>query len=110
MIDYSGEAARFAYDCAECGKPKCDHGQDYCDDCAEELEREAERVDRQSRRARPGDRTILGGIWSAAEAAAYNALLERVWQYEDDDLTPPEHILNGMHNLYCAQLPPAKAP
>jgi hypothetical protein len=42
MTDYSGESARFSFACFICGKPKCAHDQDYCGDCADELEREAE--------------------------------------------------------------------
>lgn len=54
--------------------------------------------------AKAGQRTIYGGIWSSASAEAYNRLSDKIAAYEAQGRTPPEHLLNGRHNLYCAQI------
>lgn len=104
MLDYSGEAARRAFHCYDCNKPKCSHDQDICDDCADLAERQAVREYRESRKAKAGQKTINGGFWTRESAKAYNQRLETVWQYEDAGQDPPAELLNGLHNIYTAQI------
>ena len=50
-----------------------------------------------------GERTILGGVWTKDAARLYNELSDRIASYEAQGREAPEYLLNGRHNLYCAQ-------
>ena len=49
-----------------------------------------------------GERTILGGVWTECAARAYNSLSERIAAYEAEGRKPPDHLLNGRHNIFAS--------
>ena len=60
------------------------------------------------RPAKAGERTIFGSTWTECGARAYNAMSERIAQFEEAGLPVPDSLLNGRHNIYVSANMPAR--
>ena len=66
-----------------------------------------EGLDMTDGKAKAGERTIYGAIWTAQGAAAYNAMSAKIRQLEAQGKEVPEHLLNGRFNIYVSNTRPS---
>lgn len=53
-------------------------------------------------RMKAGERLVYGGRATESDAAAYNAMSDRIAAFERAGRSVPDELLNGRHNLYIS--------